>query len=59
MKYYWSCLFNSGTFQFWAEENEDVAKKKMVKMYCGKPFDWGETSGATYSMYTGVKYVQS
>lgn len=53
MKYYWSCLFNSGEFFYWEAEDEKAFLKQAAKKYCGKAFDFGETCKKSYDR--GVK----
>lgn len=48
MKYYWTTLYNSGSFNFWEVRDEKELFKKTAKLYCGKPFDYGETTKTSY-----------
>ncbi|MCK9154739.1 MAG: hypothetical protein M0P12_01345 [Paludibacteraceae bacterium] len=52
MKYFWSTVIGSGFFDFWEAINEDDVKKKIVKKYCGKVFDFGETTESSYRRFT-------
>lgn len=51
MRFFWSTIINSGSFQFWKSETEDGVKKQIVKKYCGKAFETGETSEDAYNRW--------
>ena len=48
MKYYWTSIYNTGEFYYWKVEDEKALMKLASKLYCGKIFDYGETSERTY-----------
>jgi len=49
MKFFWTCVYNSGEFHYWKAEDEKAMLKLASKLYCGKLFDYGETSERTYN----------
>jgi len=48
MRYFWSTVFETGMFDFWEAVDEADVKRKIAKKYCGRAFDFGETTAASY-----------
>ena len=59
MKYYWSCAYNSGSYWFWKTEDEKQFLKLASKVYCGKAFDFGETTVGSYKRAEKHKRTKS